>query len=118
MRLTKEQAIANNRKMWRWIAEETLKQERKVEELEYFKAHGIRGLNMPFGECYCCEYAFDKGYIDCSRCPIDWGGKYSRCTNRDFCGDDKGLYSLWRDEEDYIKAAELAKQIAELPERK
>ncbi len=32
MELTKEEAIANHRKMWNWIAEETLKQERKVEK--------------------------------------------------------------------------------------
>lgn len=111
--LTKSKAIANHRKMWRWIAEETLKQERKVKKLEYFKAHGI--TDVPVNLCYCCEYGLDTGA--CPDCPIEWGGKYGTCIDRDSCNDFKGLYVLWWKELDYIKAAELARQIAELTER-
>lgn len=119
MGLTKSEAIANHRKMWRWIAEETLKQERKVEKWEYFKTLDIMDRDMPFGDCYCCEYAFNEDYTYCRDCPIDWGGEFGTCKHRDIVNDNKGLYALWCDElDDYIKAAELAKKIAELPERK
>ena len=116
MEITKSEAIANHRKMWRWIAEETLKQERKVEKWEYFKEHGIRRLNIPLCQCYCCEYGFDAGV--CPDCPVEWGGEYDTCLDRDNCYDHKGLYALWEREPNYLKAAELAKKIAELPEPK
>ncbi len=112
MKLTKSEAIANHRKMWNWIAEETLKQKRKVEKSEYFKAHGI--TDIPLIECYCCEYAKNN----CLNCPIDWGGEFGACMSRDTADDRKGLYWLWLLEPDYLTAAELAKKIAELPERK
>ena len=114
MRLTKSEAIANHRKMWRWIAEETLKQKCKVEKSEYFKAHGI--TYVPLTLCYCCEYILDAGV--CPDCLIEWGGEYGTCLDRDNRYDHKGLYALWKRETNYIKAAELAKKIAELPERK
>ena len=112
MKLTKSEAIANHRKMWNWIAEETLKQKRKVEKSEYFKAHGI--TDIPPNECYCCEYSADK---KCDDCLIDWGGEFGGCMSRDTLGDRKGLFSLWCVEPNYTKSAELARQIAELPER-
>ena len=49
MRLTREQAIAEHRKMWNWIADETEKLKRRVGEREYFLAMGIR--KIPFVEC-------------------------------------------------------------------
>ena len=116
MGLTKSEAIANHRKMWNWIADETMKRKCKVEKWDYFKAHGI--TDIPLCECYCCEYARDGLFADCSRCPIDWGGEFNICLNRDSDGDGKGLFTLWCKEPDYVKSAELAKRIAELPERK
>lgn len=116
MGITKSEAIANHRKMWNWIADETLRQERKVEKWEYFKANEI--TDIPYGECYCCEYVNNRNCADCSDCPIDWGGKYGSCTDINILNNEKGLFSLWCDESDYIKSAELAKRIAELPERK
>lgn len=112
MKLTKSEAIANHRKMWNWIAEETLRQKCKVEEREYFKAHEI--TDIPSGESYCCDYAA----LNCLNCPIDWNGKLRYCLDLDVRGDKEGLYALWLLEPDYIKAAKLAKRIAELPEKK
>lgn len=116
MELTKSEAIANHRKMWNWIADETLKQERLVEKREYFEAHGI--TDIPRNECYCCESVFYEYYKYCLNCPIDWGGEFNTCVDRDSICDRKGLFALWLLEFDYIKSAELAKRIAELPERK
>lgn len=114
MRLTKHKALSKHRKMWLWIADETSKQKRKVWRWEYFKAHGI--MDVPHGKCcsYCCEYSNHN----CTHCLIDWGGKLRTCIHKDSIYDRKGLYAQWNKEPDYIKAAELAKQIAELPERK
>ena len=112
MKLTKSEAIANHRKMWNWIADETLKRKCKVRKREYFETHGL--TDVPRNVCYCCEYSCDES---CSDCPIEWGGEYGTCESKDNKGDRKGLYTLWYDEYDYIKAAELARQIAELPER-
>ena len=118
MKLTKSEAIANHRKMWNWIADETLKRKGRVAKSVYFEAHGVRVLDIPLSRCYCCEYVNNRNCADCSDCPIDWGGKYGSCTDINILNNEKGLFSLWCDESDYIKSAELAKRIAELPERK
>ena len=115
MEITKSEAIENHRKMWNWIAEETLRQKCIVEKEEYFEAHGI--TDIPRYKCYCCEYDYSEAGFCCSNCPIEWGGIFNSCNDRDKFGDN-GLYALWYKTTDYIKAAELAKQIAELPERK
>lgn len=77
MNLTKQEALENHRKMWNWIAVETLKRGRKVYKHEYFKKH--RDLLKPAHECYCCEYheeiCYSQGYrtYPCSLdCPIIW----------------------------------------------
>ena len=102
MNLTKTEAIENHRKMWRWLAEETEKRERKVEKKKYFEEHGIE--DTPANMCYCCEYA-RRSLSECGHCPIDWPRGGCSCW----------LYSLWCGATDYHEAAELARQIAELP---
>ncbi len=114
MKLTKDEAIANHRRKWNWIADETLKQKRRVEEWDFFKAHGIR--EIPFMGKYCCDYA--RGNCDC--CPIEWGDTtdFCKCLQKlqKYHGDPRGLYALWFRQPNYIKYAELARRIAELPE--
>lgn len=110
MNLTREQAIIEHRKMWNWIADETLKRERKVDKEDYFREHREYS-QIPIHFCWCCEYC---EYIEmrfCNECIIDWG--FERCTNT------HSSYRNWRqcDNYDYIEAAKYAKQIAELPER-
>lgn len=105
MKLTKEEAIRKHREMWRWIAEETEKQKRIVLELEYFKAMGIEA------DSYCCECG-----VSCNECPILWGGENDHCLAGD------GPYMAWllatNHGCNWQLAAELARKIAELPERK
>lgn len=111
MKLTREQAIAEHRKMWHWIAEETERRRRKVYKHEY--------TNMFFpnnditNDCFCCTY--DKQfYWDCKRCPIEWDP-----IEKDICCNDyNALYYRWRKTNNWQEAAALARQIAELPERK
>lgn len=110
--LTRETAIKNHRKMWNWIADETLKQKRIVGKYEYFQFLEIKMNNLdrrPKNLCYCCEFA--NGL--CPRCPIDWG------QNDAWCYDiSTGLYIKWQKELNYKKAAKIARRIAKLPERK
>ena len=106
--MTREEAIAAHRKMWRWIADETERRERAVHKYDYFDATGIPEDERPFRYCYCCNYA-----ISCALCPIEW--PTGQCI-------DGGLYSQWQQETefsngDWAKAAALARQIAELPEK-
>ncbi|MCI5891822.1 MAG: hypothetical protein MRZ66_00230 [Clostridiales bacterium] len=114
LNLTKQQTIAEHRKMWHWIADETKKQGRKVEKEEYFKAMNIPSENRPELDCYCCEYAGRE----CLECPVEWDGDYGVCCDRHTCGDWEGLYAQWANTNDPEESAQLARKIAEQPERR
>ncbi|MCI5891797.1 MAG: hypothetical protein MRZ66_00100 [Clostridiales bacterium] len=114
LNLTKAQTIAEHRKMWHWIADETKKQGRKVWKDEYFEAMNIPLENRPDNECYCCDYA----NCECTECPIEWGGEVGTCLDRYTYGDREGLYTQWANTNDPEEAARLARKIAELPERR
>lgn len=120
LNLTKVQTIAEHRKMWNWITDETLRQERKVEKSEYFDAMGI--VDIPLHRCFCCNYTACNYELhnceDCKHCPIEWGGEYGTCLDRNCRFDGMGLFSQWFKTEDFKEAAKLARMIAELPERK
>ena len=119
--ITKEWTIAEHRKMWQWIAEETLKRERivyKKEYLEeYFPNEDIRC------NCFCCEYDTKFDGNACSHCPILWGTE--DVTSSYFCerGDDYGIKGLWTlcdyltMDKQYKEASIIAKKIANLPEK-
>lgn len=108
MNLTREQAIAEHRKMWNWIADEIdkIKAPCDIHDLkcEYLKnsefKYVLRG-------CFLCAYSDMKG--GCIACPLmpdvnnPWclGGLFRNC-----------VYS-----EDWQEQAALARQIANLPER-
>jgi len=53
-KLTKEQAIAEHRKMWRWIAKETKKQQRIIGKEEYLERYFPE--DYIYNGCFCCEY--------------------------------------------------------------
>ncbi|MDO5399307.1 MAG: hypothetical protein Q4G33_15440 [bacterium] len=98
--MTKQEAIENHRKMWRWIAEQTRIRKRIVSKNEYFDTFGIPYISTC---CYCCEYAENT----CSNCPIEW--------NRRYCMDSE--YAKWLYADTWQEAAHWAEVIAELPER-
>lgn len=85
----KEKSISNHRKMWNWIAEETLRLRRKVEKHEYFEHFKIPEEERP------------KNYLYCIM-------RY----------DPKHLYEYWNKTTDYLQAADLARKIAETPKEK
>ncbi|SDY29880.1 hypothetical protein [Eubacterium barkeri] len=111
MEPTKSEAVRRHRKMWNWIADETDRLKFKVEKCEYFYNFEIE--DIPSLECYCCEYLFNLGNCKClNGCPIDWGN-YFGCQKPCL----ESLYKLWCLECDWQKAANLAREIANLPER-
>lgn len=115
----REATIAAFREMWRWIAEETLKQKRIVWKHEYFEANPSK--EMPENAmCYLCDYAshmeLEHGFkaSTCDYCPIDWG--QSNCMGgivgfTAYINWAQCTINNWED------AARYAKQISELPEK-
>lgn len=104
--------IEKHRKMWRWLAEHPDKG-----KLDYFMMHDPSARMN--NSCYLCDYAVNKSVHEgrnawsyCEYCPVDWGGKPCKHYASLF---DKWWKSKWGPLEE---RAEIAKQIAELPERK
>lgn len=120
LNLTKQQTVYEHRKQWHWMANEIKNRGCKVTKEEYFDAMNISVENRPILNCYCCDYASSIGaiLIDCSKCPIDWGGVNVACIDKNKALDEEGLYRQWSNTNDPEKAAELAYKIAELPERR
>ena len=127
MKLTKEEAIANHRKMWNWIADETERLERIVSKAEYFQKHNISNYDIPPHSCYCC--AFDLQYWAlplCGACPINWGvnTEITSCIIEEsaFCSKKESPFRKWVTvvnyyPDDWERAAKFAREIANLPER-
>ena len=115
-RYLRKKAIENHRKMWRWLAEHSDKR-----KFEYLELHDPE--KEIYNNCYLCDYARKKSknetgiaFYFCWYCPLDWNGK--DCTISD------SLFDKWckcgfENPGQIIKErAEIARQIAELPERK
>lgn len=109
MKLTKQQAIEGHRKMWNWIAD-TIEKKKTVCCIPELKRDYCFENNLTLScNCFCCEY--NSHTQACKKCPLDWGKTRSCSTN------EKSLYcritycELWKEQVD------LARQIANLPER-
>lgn len=114
--MTKQEAIENHRKMWNWIADETLKRERKVYKSEYFaEIHGGHRINI-ISDCFCCQYDFECLKGNCISCPIIFSRLDKLRLN---CMSIGSPYKHWREtyNYDYTNASIYAKIIADLPER-
>ena len=105
--MTKQEALENHRKLWNWIADKTMERKRRVEKFEYFEENGI---DMILNGCYCCKYDSQFNNL-CDHCPIDWGNDNNDCCYKN------SPYNKWSFEYDYLKAAQYAREIANLPER-
>lgn len=110
--MTREEAIANHRKLWNWLADETERRRSVVGPSAYFNAIGVPEGDRPFLYDYCCGYDNIVGNGNCNSCPIEWPtGK---------CWYKNGLHTQWSHTGgdwggDWRKAAELARRIANLP---
>ena len=135
MQLTKEQAIQMHRKMWNWIAdayENGIIRPIQEAKKEYLNITGNENIS---GDCFLCDYTgpsdCNHNYaFDCSKCLLDWGTPTNSSATEGFCvdklyyNDEDGLYGqllgLTDENSTYCckDAANLARQIANLPERK
>lgn len=140
--LTKEEAIAEHRKMWNWIADRLEEHNNHGRDIYMYKAEYIKN-NFPDDTirnyCFCCQYTTQEvdNYLEnhCIYCPLLWGtedntdGYFCEQGNCDIPVEDLSLfdsdekYGLWsyaqRLTENYCydEAAKVARQIANLPER-
>lgn len=109
--MTKNEAVENHRKMWTWIALETLKRKSKMEKEDYFNEIMPSLKGKIFNNCFCCNYAKQLRYSVefCEMCPLKW--PFKDCTY--------STYFLWHEttSSDYEKAAIYALEIASLTER-
>lgn len=76
MELTREQAIAEHRKMWQWITEHYEKNSIYSLDLytlkkEYFRRLGYNHFYI-CGCSFLCEYTRRFGVARCEKCPLDW----------------------------------------------
>lgn len=116
-KLTKEEAIRRHRLMWNYIADESARTRTRINKVDAL-IH-FRWEKMPFNLCWCCEYAIcNTIYLHrtikdvCCFCPIKW--------KTELCHDKGGEYDMWRryiQDGNYEKAAEMARVIANLPEK-
>lgn len=115
MKLTREQAIAERRKMWRWIAEE-IENRRRCVDLRICKGRYLAekkyGEIRPINDCFLCEYDFQDQFDKskpCQKCPVKVKKEGEGCLG--------GLYYKVKRADTWQEQAALARQIAELPER-
>ena len=127
MFLTKSDAIQGHREMWNWIAEQCEQgaTERAWLKIKYCKDHKVDLAH----NCFCCDYGLDGDeYNVCFNkfCPLVWPGEDKFKSDGYACegtwneGDDEstmGLWLKWKRTVDPHEAAEIARQIANLPER-
>lgn len=130
MILTKEQAIIEHRKMWNWIADQyknrtdLLNETEDVEGLKKYYIDTVFPNEWVECNCFCCEYDVKFGGI-CDQCPVEWNSvcDINMCLYKDY--GKKNLYGELFDVNhdgcfncDFSYCADLARQIANLPERK
>lgn len=96
MKLTKERAIAEHRKMWLWISRQIMKDylaNRTVREIYSYKCDYLNKVypnEIIYYKCFCCEYVKQSG-IDCYKdCPLYWNNKHTEYT----CSEHFGYYNI------------------------
>lgn len=106
-------AINEHRKMWKWIARETVIRKEKVMKRDYVKTlpYWKRKIIAQYDNCFVCASVKKE----CKDCPLIWlddnTNKKERCRNKD------SFYCKWFKEEDWVKAGLYAKMISNLPEK-
>lgn len=80
MKLTREQAITEHRKMWKWISRQIMKDYKEqcsIKSIVRYKRIYLKNNfknEYIYNSCFCCEYAKCKnGVQECiNNCPIYW----------------------------------------------
>jgi hypothetical protein len=129
MELTREQAIAEHRKMWKWISRQIMKDYKEQYSIKYITRYKCIYLKNNFknehvrNSCFCCDYAYSKSsYIICSFCPLYWNAECTEieCTEG-YCGSISKIFSnatiglVTKDStEEYLVCEEGAKRLSRM----
>lgn len=96
MKLTREQAIEEHRKMWLWISRQIMKDYVANEKVRTIYSYKCDYLNCNFpnekvkSKCFCCEYVIQHGESCREDCLLYWNDK---CTEF-VCNDYFGYYNI------------------------
>lgn len=137
MQLTKEQTIEEHRKMWNWIADQYEKRDStdvcslkhmycQKKNMDEINAHCFLSNYAGMNESSHGNYAFN-----CDQCLLQWpvpedsNIEDGYCVDKDDFEDQYGLYGMLESGYDesgniltFKEKANIARQIANLPERK
>ena len=101
MKLTREQAIAEHRKMWLWISRQIMKDyvaNRMVRTIYHYKCDYLNKIypnERIQSKCFCCEYVVQHE-VNCHKgCPLYWNDKHTALTCNDIF--EHGYYDVVTD---------------------
>lgn len=92
MKLTREQAIEEHRKMWLWISRQIMKDyvaNRKVMTIYFYKREYLNKVypdERIRGNCFCCEYVIQHGESCSEDCLLYWNDKRTEFVCDDYFG--------------------------------
>lgn len=109
----RELTIINHRRLWGWIAYQTLKKKKKLYKTDYFKHYDIPPNKCPNSFCYLCEYR-EKHYGLCRTCLLDWDKEKNNLIPT-HCSD--SYWGDWYRSTNWIKTYYYADKISKLKER-
>lgn len=83
MELTREQAIMEHRKMWKWISRQIMKDYKENYSIKDINSYKKIYLDNNFKNeyiacsCFCCQYATNKNRIQAcvNNCPLYWNAE-------------------------------------------
>lgn len=108
--MTREEAIRKHRILWNAIADETEKRKCFVDKPEVFFKY-FANEKKPLNYCFLCEY--HRYHVNaCANCLLERNKEESEtgCLG--------GLFSDWLYAVDWQERARIAREIANLPERR
>lgn len=74
LNLTLEQTIEEHRKMWNWIADESVKQGKFLSKHDYLYANE-KDIISPVNKCFLCDYLLNTYTMKCEGCIANWRGE-------------------------------------------
>lgn len=113
-RLTRKSAIKWHREMWNYIAD-VIENSRMVQNIGELKREFLRKYGFQRrvqANCFLCEYT----KMHCDECPLKWGEQEGSGCIR-VGGKNDGLFFKIGECKSWQKQAELARKIANLPEK-
>lgn len=96
MKLTKERAIAEYRKMWLWISKQIMKDYLANRTIRTVFLYKMKYMNKVYPNemiecnCFCCEYVEQSGKNCEEDCPLYWNDKHTKRT----CGERNSYYNI------------------------